>query len=164
MAVDALHMRGINTVVKPVQSTYLSLGRRLTMKGRILVCYISLVFLSAASKFAAWRFEVMAARLTRITTLSERQSKALCQQIPSLAGSAENFYRCADKGRKLRQTSIDLGHTATASVLRVLVDDHERLAQRIEDLAETLALAVNKPFMDIVRDELKEYAPDQLHG
>ena len=36
----------------------------------------------------------------------------------------------------------------------MLAEDLERLAVRLEDLSETLALSVSKPFADFVRQEL----------
>lgn len=157
MTTDALHLEGIQAMVEPIQKKAGSLVELAETPGRSVQLMGLLLYLAFMTKRASRNAEDLIADLGELDTMSQWQLNLARKQASTLDLSSSVSYGCASRCRSILETRTPR-QFASAFLLWMLAEDLERLAVRFEDLSETLALCVSKPFTDFVRKELDTHA------
>ncbi len=157
MTTDALHLKRIEAMVEPIQKKCGSLVELAESPGRSVQLMGLLLYLAFMTKRASTHAEDVIVDLGKLDTMAQWGLDLARKHASTLDLSSSMSCVCASSCRSVLETRTHR-QFASAFLLRMLSEDLERLAIRLEDLAETLALSVSKPFADFVQKELDAHA------
>ena len=157
MTTDALHLEGIEAMIERIQKKSGSLVELAETPGRPVQLMGLLLHLALMTKRASRNTEDVIADLGELDSMAEWQLDLARKRALTLELSSSMSYACASRCRSVLETRT-FRRFASACLLRLLAEDLERLAVRLEDHSETLALAVSKPFADFVQQKLATHA------
>ncbi len=157
MTTDALHLEGIEAMVEPIQKKSGSLVELAETPGRSVQLMGLLLYLALMTKRASKNAEDVIADLGKLDTMAQWELDLARKHASILDSSSSVSNACASTCRSILETRTSR-QFASAFLLRTLAEDLERLAVRLEDLSETLALSASKPFADFVQKELDTHA------
>ena len=157
MATDTLPFEGIKMMVEPMQKTSKTLAELAANPDGRLEVIALLLSLVISTKHVARKLESVIAQLRQLDTMSEWDLQQARRCASELGQSSNNSYKCASVCRSILD-SRKRHQFVSVFLLRIIIDDFERLAVRLEDTSETLALSASKPFTDFVRKELTDHA------
>ena len=152
MATDILLLRKIDRAVEPIPQASETVNEILE-RGSVLGATFVLARLVLLAKRVRYRLGSIESRLHHLDAIPDeklaetRASAAKMDDASRMSRStALACRRILDSGRRHPLAIRLLGHT--------LAEDLDWLSERLEDLAETLALSSHKPFTELVREEL----------
>lgn len=157
MTTDALHLEGIEAMVERIQKKSGSLVELAETPGRSVQLMGLLLYLAFMTKRASRNTEDVVADLGELDTMAQWELDLARKHASILDSLSSMSYGCASRCRSILETRTPREFASTF-LLRTLAEDLERLAVRLEDFAETLALSVSKPFADLVQKELDAHA------
>lgn len=157
MTNDALHFEGIEAMVELIEQKPKYLVELAGTPGRPVELMGLVLYLAFMTKRASRNAEDVIADLGELDTMAQWELDLARKHASTVDLLSSISYACASRCRSILETGTRR-EFASAFLLRILEEDAERLAVRLEDLSETLALSASKPFADFVRIELDAHA------
>lgn len=153
---EALPLERLNNLTRSLGETARRPDNRAKLHGKVIEATIDYFFMVVTIKWLRMRLESAIRALSAMDDMSASDLRQAKKFTSRLMDRSDKLYELAANGRELMRSEFTT--TINAYLMRVLTDDLEALAERFEDTAETLALAVSGEFRELVLRELDERA------
>ena len=153
---EALPLERLNNLARSLGETARRLDKRAKLHGKVIEATVEYFFMVLNIKWLRMQFESAIRALSTMDEMSASDLRQAKKHTSRLMVRSDRLYELAANGRELMRSEFTT--TINAYLLRVITDDLEALAERFEDAAETLALALSGEFRELVLRELDERA------
>ena len=153
---EALPLERLNNLARSLGETARRLDKRAKLHGKVIEATVDYFFMVVNIKWLRMQFESAIRALSAMDEMSASDLRQAKKYTSRLMARSDRLYELAANSRELMRSEFTT--TINAYLLRVITDDLEALAERFEDAAETLALALSGEFRELVLRELDERA------